>query len=126
MQLANQPPTRGIQIVQTEVLLATYFFAVGRNLEASYHVNAATRLAMSFGMHKTTPKVISGATGVRVSDGLEDTQRVNVFWKVFCLDQLWAITNVQPAIMRVADEPATDVETPWPMANEDFDQVGCV
>lgn len=120
MQLGNQSQMRNLQIVQAEVLVSTYLFAVGRNLEAGYHINAAVRLAMSFGMHQLS---LRGPQQMKVSmsnvPSIEDAERVAVFWMVYFLDQVWAITNVQPAMLRTGD-PSLEITTPWPISPGEY------
>ncbi|EJD02547.1 uncharacterized protein FOMMEDRAFT_168970 [Fomitiporia mediterranea MF3/22] len=114
-QIAAHSLRRGLQAVQAEILLATYLFAVGgRPLETDYHISAAVRLAVGFGMNRISPE-----PGV---DTIEEGERISVFWMVFHLDRSWAIANGKPAGLRLHGESRVIVTTPWPNAPEDYSQ----
>ena len=106
-QIATQTLQHGLQSVQAEVLLATYLFSIGgRPLETDYHVSAAVRLALGFGMNRIVPQ--------QVADNVEENERISVFWRVFCLDRSWAIANGKPATLRLEGDSRVTVTTPWP------------
>lgn len=127
--LDGQTPQRGLQVVQTEVLLASYLFVFGRNLETEYHVNAAVRLALSYGMHRIVPQV-PGHPGSAIrsapTDTIEEGERISVFWSVFLVDHTWAIANNKPASMRVDGNSSIVITTPWPLSAVEYEQVSGV
>ncbi|KAH8110762.1 hypothetical protein DFH11DRAFT_1800676 [Phellopilus nigrolimitatus] len=133
--LERQSPQRGLHVVQAEVLLATYLFAMGgavggRTLETEYHVNAAVRLALGFGMHQIVPRTVaadsSRSASLRVAappiDAIEEGERIAVFWRVFCLDRQWAVANGRPALLRLEGEARVMVTTPWPFETDSYEQ----
>ncbi|KAL5511036.1 hypothetical protein ACEPAH_4251 [Sanghuangporus vaninii] len=114
-QIATQSLQYGLQAVQAEILLATYLFSMGgRTLETDYHVSASVRLALGFGMNRITPRPSI--------DPIEEGERISVFWKVFCLDRFWAITNGKPAALRIDGSSPVIVTTPWPKSPEEYAQ----
>ena len=115
-QIATQSLQLGLQAVQAEILLAIYLFAIGgRTIEADYHVSAAVRLALGFGMNRITMNPNA--------EPIEEGERISVFWEVFCLDKFWAITNNKPAAIRIDGTSAVVVTTPWPKSSEEYVQV---
>lgn len=125
-ELEGQTPQRGLQVVQTEVLLATYLFVFGRNLETEYHVSAAVRLALSYGMHRIVPQTPGlPASAIRSApvDTVEEGERITVFWRVFLLDHAWAIANNKPASIRVDGSSSIVITTPWPLSAAEYEQV---
>ena len=101
--------------IQAEILLAVFLFIVGGGvLETNYRVSSAVSLALGYGMNRITPRSPGDPT---------EGERIAVFWKVFCLDRLLAITNVQPAIMRLKGNSSVVIMTPWPLTPEEYSQV---
>lgn len=114
--IGSQNLQRGLQAVQAEILLATYLFAIGgRPIEADYHVTAAVRMALGFGMNRISPR-----PGV---DTIEEGERISVFWKVFCLDRLSASANGKPATLQLQGQSRVVITTPWPKSPEEYAQV---
>ncbi len=52
--------------MQAELLLAIYFFCLGRYLEGRYHANAAVSLAVSCGLHRIKPELLFATPGQAV------------------------------------------------------------
>ena len=101
--------------IQAEILLAVFLFIVGgRALETNYRVNSAVSLALGYGMNHIRPCALGDP-----SEG----ERIAVFWKAFCLDQLWAIAKGQTAIMWLRGDSSVVITTPWPLAPEEYTQV---
>ena len=101
--------------IQAEILLAVFLFIVGGGaLETNYRVNSAVSLVIWYGMNHIRP---------RVPGDPSEGEQIAVFWKAFCLDQLWAIAKGQPAIMRLRGDLSVVITTPWPLAPEEYTQV---
>ena len=113
--IASQSLQHGLQIIQAEILLATYMFAAGAgSLETDYRVSAAVRLALGFGMHHITR---------RSQADIREEERIAIFWRVFCLDRMWAIANGKPANLNINGSSGISVTTPWPRPLEDASEV---
>ena len=101
--------------IQAEILLAVFLFIVGGGaLETNYRISSAVSLALGYGMNRITPRSPGDPT---------EGERIAVFWKMFCLDRLWAIAHVQPAIMRLRGDSSVVITTPWPLTLEEYTQV---
>ena len=106
----SQTPTRQcshpqivLHTIQAEVLLATYFFSLGRFLEGKYHVANAVGIVVGSGLH----------LGVGLDDGdvIQRAERINAAWAVLNLDRAWAIAlDSEPNFPR-----GSRVNLPWPV-----------
>lgn len=136
-----------VSAIQAEVLLARYFFNLGRLLEGRFHANAAVSLAISCGMHRIAfgaqPPPTSSATGARsviggltaassssgmfdlapARDPVELGERVRLFWEVYTLDRCWSVALGSPCVLTDDEESGTQIDTPWPKEMEEYDQV---
>ena len=113
--IASQSLQHGLQLIQAEILLATFMFAVGAgSLETDYRVGAAVRLALGFGMNR----ISRGPSG-----NVYEKERIAMFWRVFCLDRMWAISNGKPANMTIRGSSRTTITTPWPQSPDEYGQV---
>jgi len=109
-----QTPTRQcshpkivLHTIQAEVLLATYFFSLGRFLEGKYHVANAVGIVVGSGLH----------LGVGLDDGdvIQRAERINAAWAVLNLDRAWAIAlDSEPNFPR-----GSRVNLPWPVDLDD-------
>lgn len=125
--LSGTHPSKVIHSIQAEVLLATYFFANGRFFEGKHHVANAVSTALSSGMHK----IRSAAPGQqstrnRISsprDPVEEGERIIGAWTVLTLDKVWAtVLEHTPNFEDSTHVLGTQVDTPWPLEMEDFEQ----
>ncbi|KAI0691507.1 hypothetical protein BC835DRAFT_1417074 [Cytidiella melzeri] len=125
-----------IGVIQAEVLLANYFFSVGRFLEGRYHCGAAAALciscrlnALSTPAQSITHLLVPGTpTAEAVPDATTVGERINAFWAVYALDTTWAIALGSPCSLRVSSGSSTQdrtnmtISTPWPMRMEDYER----
>ncbi|KJA21334.1 hypothetical protein HYPSUDRAFT_42200 [Hypholoma sublateritium FD-334 SS-4] len=125
--LSGSHPSKVIHSIQAEVLLATYFFANGRFFEGKLHVSNAVSTTLSSGMHK----IRSAAPGQqstrnRISsprDPVEEGERIICAWTVLTLDKMWATAlEHTPNFEDSTHVLGTQVDTPWPLEMEDFEQ----
>ncbi|KAJ7447226.1 hypothetical protein FB451DRAFT_782159 [Mycena latifolia] len=79
VSLSGLHPKKEIHALQTEILLATYFYASGRFLEARYHATATVSLAVSA---EVKTRALSSDAGAPES--------VNACWATVVLDKSWA------------------------------------
>ncbi|EIW79508.1 hypothetical protein CONPUDRAFT_125823 [Coniophora puteana RWD-64-598 SS2] len=120
--IANALPEELLFVLQTELILAHYFLRIGRYLEARYHANAATSLALSMRLHRQgsidPPNMFTYVGSLQncelpeANDAIEEGERITAWWNVFTLDQtLSVVLSVPPTI------PCTrlSVTTPWPL-----------
>lgn len=143
---------RRLHAMQAEVLLAIYFFCLGRYLEGRYHANAAVSLAVSCGLHRIKPELLFSSPAQAVpgsfsafttfaalgaigelglfdlappADVIELGERINAFWAVFCVDKCWSTAVGSPSFLVDDATSGTRIETPWPLNSEDYEMV-CV
>lgn len=135
--LQNQADQRslrqGLQIIQTEVMLATYLFLMGEIvggavLGIEYHVNAAVSLSKALKLYKVVPQAASTASIARAGSGTtpdvtEENERIALFWRVFCLDRQWAAAEGKPAQLRLEGDAGIAITTPWPVGPDEYSQV---
>lgn len=127
----NQHPQRIVHALQSEILLAHYFFACGRFLEGKYHVSAAISISVSSALNKirTERPVASLLSSLRLSqDSIEEGERIRAFWSAFILDQSWAVAlGAPPNATYPSDAPAVQIDVPWPLEIHSYEQVrfGC-
>lgn len=116
-----------IQTIQAEVILANYFFCVGRMLEGKYHASAAVALVLSAQLHKIRPLSPPDTHPPADSplDGIEEGERINAFWTVFALDKEWAVVSGTPSLLDGQDGPVA-VDTPWPLDIEEYEHVSAI
>lgn len=120
-------------ILQTEVLLAYYFFHNDRNLEAQYHVVAATSIAT--GCKLNAIRSSAGTLIAQVSlgyvlpppvDDIAEGERINGFWTVLVLDKMWSFVSGAPSGITDDDATGTRIDTPWPLEMARYEQVRSV
>lgn len=137
------PATVAVDAIQASVLLARYFFAIGRLHEASYHASAAADLAVQVGLHQ-----ISSSYALAISqeqrwvnfpsinpvssselhlappqDSIELGERIGVFWQVYILDRLLSVALRRPPCIVDDDCVETRIDTPWPDDIEEYENV---
>ncbi|KAJ3931607.1 MAG: hypothetical protein NXY57DRAFT_196468 [Lentinula lateritia] len=116
--------------IQAEVLLSTYFFRRNQLLEAEFHLSGAVSLAQSAGLHQIRSDRVFSSPVVSVlmetemflppaRDVIEEGERINGFWAVYCLHRLISITlgNTSKCFGGL-DSPRHEVDTPWPQEYE--------
>lgn len=113
--------------IQAEVILANYFFCVGRMLEGKYHASAAVALVLSARLHKIRALFPSDRhpPADEPLDRIEEGERINAFWTVFALDKEWAVVSGTPSQLDGKDGPVA-VDTPWPLDIEEYEYVSAV
>ncbi|KAF9523180.1 hypothetical protein CPB83DRAFT_898999 [Crepidotus variabilis] len=125
--LSGNHPKKEIHSIQAEVLLATYFFSLGRFLEGKYHVANAVSTSLSIGLHKIrsshNDSVPNSTTLPRPQDSTEEGERIIAAWTVFNLDKAWALALDSEPNFRHSTQPmAARIDTPWPLEMEEFEQ----
>ncbi|KAE9385686.1 hypothetical protein BT96DRAFT_571831 [Gymnopus androsaceus JB14] len=128
--LSENHPQKVLQCIQSEVLLANYFYRAGRTFEGKYHATAAASLVLSSGAHKirTSSPDASGYLATfnvnplaEGSDAIEEGERINAFWAVLALDAFWNTVHGVPSSIPYTS-PMTRVDTPWPRMMEEYTQ----
>ncbi|KAE9401236.1 hypothetical protein BT96DRAFT_974902 [Gymnopus androsaceus JB14] len=126
--LSEYHPQKVLQCIQSEVLLANYFYRAGRTLEGKYHITAAASLVLSSGAHKirTSSPDTSGYLATfnvnplsEPSDAIEEGERINAFWAVLTLDAFWNTAHGVPSSITYTS-PMARVDTPWPRIMEEY------
>ncbi|KAE9397943.1 hypothetical protein BT96DRAFT_1020477 [Gymnopus androsaceus JB14] len=126
--LSENHPQKVLQCIQSEVLLANYFYFAGRILEGNYHSTAAASLVLSGGTHKirTSSPDASGYLNLNPlaepRDAIEEGERINAFWTVLTLDAFWNTVHGVPSSIPYTT-PMARVDTPWPRTMEEYTQV---
>ena len=87
-----------VDVVQTEVLLATYLMSCNRRLECVYHLDGASALLLAERLqeaqcaHQSQPlpgASCSGNEGYPQADGTEE-ELARAYWAVVALDNCWS------------------------------------
>lgn len=83
-------------VVQAEVLLATYFYAMGRTIEGRYHTSAAVALAQVLQSDLAASRPSNNVVPRRRPSGgicipADDEENLHVICSVFILDKTWSI-----------------------------------
>ncbi|KAF5343325.1 hypothetical protein D9756_011578 [Leucocoprinus leucothites] len=90
-------PKHRLHVIQAEVLLTHYFFGNKRPVEGKYHSNAAYSLAIASGIHRMKTRNPPESTLPTTADDIEEGERVNAYWAIFCADNEWAgVFNCNP------------------------------
>jgi len=133
--LLGDHPQKILHTIQTEVLLAYYFFRTGRFLEAKYHAGGAVSLALGSGLHKTrsllpSPPPILGVVANNeilfeaARDDVEEGERINGFWAVFVLHKILTVALHPPSnVCGALEAPGMQIDTPWPLDIESYQAV---
>ena len=141
---ATASPSVVLDTIQAVILLARYFFAIGRLHAASYYSNAGASLAIQSGLHQIHSSLalavsqqhqplpaLSGLNAVYSSelrlppaqDGVELGERINVFWEVFYLDRMLSVALRRPPVIVDDDSIESQIDTPWPDDVEEYETV---
>ncbi|KAH9917601.1 uncharacterized protein B0H18DRAFT_1123478 [Fomitopsis serialis] len=109
------------QTIQAEVILANYFFCVGRLLEGRYHCSAAVALVLSGRLHKIRSLSAPGSNppSDQPLDRIEEGERINAFWTVFAMDKGWSVVSGSPSQF-----DGSTIDTPWPLDTEEYHHLG--
>jgi len=124
--LSGNHPQKVMHSIQAEVLLAVYFFSLGRSIEGKFHVANAVATALSAGLHKIRSAGFAFSSDVvpPPSDAIEEGERILAAWTVFNLDKSWAVAlDSPPNFQHQSKSPAMHIDTPWPLETEEFEQV---
>ncbi|KAI0671826.1 hypothetical protein C8Q78DRAFT_1031033 [Trametes maxima] len=128
-----------INLIQAEVLVANYFFAMSRFLEGRYHCSAAVALALSCRLHKirsATDQGFDRVPGARQGeqvreydlppprDAVEEGERMRCFWSIYTIDKSWAVAMGSTSHFNGAVQSGFHVDTPWPLEMEQYEAGG--
>ncbi|TDL21883.1 hypothetical protein BD410DRAFT_282953 [Rickenella mellea] len=121
-----------IQAIQSQVLLAAFFYSNGRVVEGHYHATGAVTMSFSAGLHRELASSAGSpssspnlAPGTMLSippprDAIEAAERTRLFWAVYTLDACWSVAAGSSSNIREGGNPNTTIKTPWPLSNEEF------
>lgn len=125
-----------VRLIQSHVLLAHYFFTNAQFREGRQHTADAVSLVVLYQLHKIrSPRApdTSKAHLVRAAvndwalpppvDLIEEGERTHAFWHVYILDKIWASLLGCPSLLVEDGSPATEIDTPWPLALEQYADV---
>ncbi|KIM38920.1 hypothetical protein M413DRAFT_29841 [Hebeloma cylindrosporum] len=125
--LSGSHPDKFLHSIQTEVLLATYFFTKGNFEEGRHRLSKAVLQVFSFNLHKIRSsdpweqQPTDDETDQR--NPVEEGEKILGLWTVLALDKLWAIaTTNEPHFKHPTHESVSKVDTPWPPDMEDFEK----
>ncbi|KAF9257556.1 hypothetical protein L218DRAFT_1016348 [Marasmius fiardii PR-910] len=125
--LNSTHPHRIIHRLQAEVLLSTYLFDCGRVLEGRYHLDSAVSLAIGAGLHRirSANREETGHTEMLPPprDAVEEGERINAFWTVYTLSNVWSAVSESPPPGCALDGNGTRIDTPWPLDMTDYQKV---
>lgn len=111
-------PERSIQAIQVEILLTLWYLNAGLALQARYRLNNAMSLALSNVLHRNTDPMTQPSSSLpTVNNPIRATQRVNAFWTIVVLANVWVFDEVfLPPFRYQAETPP--VTTPWSVDNQ--------
>jgi hypothetical protein len=130
--------TPGVHImhsIQAEVLISFFFFRNNRFFEAEYHLNGAVSMTLGCGLHKIrssrslAPFVLGVSENSEVyldlpRENMEEGERINGFWTVFCLHRIFTVAMGKPLNgFGTMETPITEIDTPWPMDMNKYEDV---
>ena len=127
-------PISLLHVLQTEILLANYYFYYGKFVEARNHLSSAVSIVLTYKMHKirsahdylsrTLELTSLDSNFPYPADSVEEGERIYAFWWVYILDKSWsAALNVESLLLEDGS-PSTRIEVPWPLASEVLQSVG--
>ncbi|KAF9254832.1 hypothetical protein L218DRAFT_912930 [Marasmius fiardii PR-910] len=130
--LSSTHPKKLIHTIQAEILLSNYFFLTKRILEGKYHLNTAISLAAGAGLHLIrSPSAyhrLLPTTNIPMSaDSVEEGEKINAFWVVYCMNNLWDTVGpgpVSPDVVFDCGREGRRVDAPWPRDMLDYEQNG--
>ncbi|KAK7051530.1 hypothetical protein VNI00_004505 [Paramarasmius palmivorus] len=125
--LATDNPTKIVQAIQAEVLLASWFLYFNKILEGKYHLGTAISLAVGAGLHKIrSPNPTSGFTrGMSLPsplDGIEEGERIVGFWHVYAMSSIWDAILGPSTLCAILDGDGKGIDTPWAWDMRDYEQ----
>ena len=119
--LAELDPAGTLNLLQTEILLAHYFFSTNRTFEAVYHMDAASAIVLANGFHKI--RSTRSPPRLESRDDIEEGERINAFWNTFILDRCWSPVLGRTPILGDEEMKGTGIDTPWPLNIETYEDV---
>lgn len=120
-----------VDVIQASCLLSMYFLVNGRILEGSYHLSAASALAVQCRMHIG----ISNGQASSANEGFDlkptktdyrEGERILAFWQVYNLDRCWSVVLRKPPIIPDGPDAWSSITCPWPQDMADYDAVSSV
>ncbi|KAI0058715.1 hypothetical protein BV25DRAFT_1810255 [Artomyces pyxidatus] len=130
--VVGTPSHQIMQAIQAKILLANYLFRNGRFFEGRHQSDSAAALAVSCGLHKIRsaqqvpafPRFIDpvelGLPEPR--DQIEEGERINGFWAIFCMDRCWAVAFGAPTVISDIEAFGMQIDTPWPLEMETYER----
>ncbi|KIY65231.1 hypothetical protein CYLTODRAFT_357149 [Cylindrobasidium torrendii FP15055 ss-10] len=115
--LSGSHAEKVLQTIQAEILLAVYFFTLGRLLEGKYHLATATSITIATGLTKARAGE-SPLTNTELVVRVE-IERIDACWTVVALDQIWAVALASSANM--SESMRNQLETPWPVDDSNYE-----
>lgn len=119
--LAELEPAGMLNLLQTEILLAHYFFSTNRTFEAIYHMDAASAIVLANGYHRV--RSTRAPPRLESRDDIEEGERINAFWNTFILDRCWSPVLGRTPILSDEETKGTGIDTPWPLNIESYENV---
>ncbi|KZS97989.1 hypothetical protein SISNIDRAFT_481858 [Sistotremastrum niveocremeum HHB9708] len=107
--IAQSRTQMSMALVQSYVLVASYLCASNRLPQAWLYVGQALRTAQDLGLHRSPRNLALSA--------LEKETRVKVWWNVYCLDRMLAVSLGRPLGI---DDVDCDVELPVDLDDEEL------
>ena len=135
--LINAAPVTGLlnplYIIQAQLLLANFYFYCARFIDARNHLAAAVALTISNRLSKIRGQLKTPAdskmylvdidANAPLENLVDEGERIHAFWTVYTVDKLWAMALDRQAFFADDGSPLSTIETPWPLAMEEFEKV---
>lgn len=125
--------TNVVYIIQSEVLLANYFYNAGLFVEGRQHAASAASLVLSHGLHKIASHTVGDSSHMHIIptadielslppavDRVEEGERICAFWQVYALEKTWSAVLGRPSLLVENGSMSSCVDTPWPLATEQY------
>ncbi|KIY63394.1 hypothetical protein CYLTODRAFT_138144 [Cylindrobasidium torrendii FP15055 ss-10] len=129
--LSSSHPNRVLQTLQTELLLATYFYGAGRCVEGKYHLSTGASIAIAAGLKKVRSASVGSRpmTGLdKAEDAINEGEQIDAFWTTLALDQMWTVALAAPTNFICLADRTTVVDetfdTPCPLETEQYEKGG--
>ncbi|KAF7307568.1 hypothetical protein MIND_00551600 [Mycena indigotica] len=106
--LAGLHPKRVLHALQAEVILAWYFYGVGKLLEGLYHTATAVSLGVTSDIYSMRNGHVRPGAMLLADSDADGEEHVNACWEIVVLDRAWSV------VMNTLPNWTNPIETPWP------------
>ncbi|KAF7359802.1 hypothetical protein MVEN_00705400 [Mycena venus] len=114
-------PQLVLDTIQAEVLLSFYYLHTARSVQGRYHASAACSIALGANLHLVRspqhhapfPPFTLQTSLPLLQNAAEEATRVDAFWAVVIINNLWAGAEGSPSPVPYA----INIDSPWPSSS---------